>query len=122
MGFGRGGGYQSLAERREAARRRLSSSVRAAELVDCALRGFDEAMAERRLPGHDDALRVTVRSALTIAYDRPGFDVTLVPAPGVVAVRVQHTPFGPEAEVLELPPAPDDGAGPAPDTIDLRDR
>jgi hypothetical protein len=79
-------------------------------------------MAERRLPGHDDALRVTVRSALTIAYDRPGFDVTLVPAPGVVAVRVQHTPFGPEAEVLELPPAPDDGAGPAPDTIDLRDR
>lgn len=134
VGFGRGGGMESLAERREAAQRRLSSSVRAAELVACALRAFDETMAERSLPDPGGSLRDSVRATLTIAYDRPGFDVTLVPAPGDLAVRVRHTPFGPEAEVLELPPAAlDDGAstGWAPeaprvqpvtaDGIDLRD-
>jgi len=105
VGFGRGGGTESLAERREAAQRRLSSSVRAAELVACALRAFDEAMTEQAIPDADESLRATVRAALTIAYEKPGFDVTLVPAPGDVAVRVRHTPFGPEAEVLELAPA-----------------
>jgi hypothetical protein len=103
MGFGRGGGHDSLAERREAAQRRLSSSVRTAELVACALRAFDEVMAELRLPDPDGSLRASVRSTLTIAYDKPGFDVTLVPAPGALAVRVRHSPFGPEAEVLQLP-------------------
>src|SRR5690242_10486527 len=134
MGFGRGGGHDSLAERREAAQRRLSSSARAAELVGVALRAFDEAMAERALPDPDGSLRATVRATLTIAYDRPGFDVSLVPAPGALAVRVRHTPFGPEAEVLELPPAAEDRPGstgwpadltgePEPESdIDLRDR
>ena len=60
-GFGRAGGLDSLAERREAARRRLSSSVRTAELVECALRAFDEVMAERGLPDHDGSLRLTAR-------------------------------------------------------------
>src|SRR4051812_8462103 len=80
-GFGRGGGLDSLAERRAAAQRRLSSSVRTAELVACALRAFDEAMAERGLSDPDGSLRATVQATLTVAYDRPGFDVTLVPAP-----------------------------------------
>jgi hypothetical protein len=113
VGFGRGGGPESLADRREAAQRRLSSSVRAAELVACALRAFDEAMAEHALPDPDGSLRASVRATLTIAYDRPGFDVSLVPAPGALAVRVRHTPFGPEAEVLELPPATQDEHGSA---------
>jgi hypothetical protein len=113
VGFGRGGGHDSLAERREAAQRRLSSSVRMAELVACALRAFDEAMAERGLPDPDGTLRASVRAALAIAYDKPGFDVTLVPAPGALAVRVRHTPFGPEAEVLELPPTTRDERGSA---------
>jgi hypothetical protein len=113
VGFGRGGGHDSLAERREAAQRRLSSSVRMAELVACALRAFDEAMAERRLPDPDGTLRASVRAALAIAYDKPGFDVTLVPAPGALAVRIRNTPFGPEAEVLELPPTPQDEQGSA---------
>lgn len=111
MGFGRGGGHDSLAERREAAQRRLSSSVRTAELVACAVRAFDEAMAERRLPDPDGSLRASVRATLTIAYDRPGFDITVVPAHGALAVRVRHSPFGPEAEVLELPPANRDEPG-----------
>jgi hypothetical protein len=136
VGFGRGG-HESLAERREAAQRRLSSSVRAAELVACALRAFDEAMAERGLPDPDGSLRANVRATLTIAYDKPGFDVLLVPAPGVLAVRVRNTPFGPESELLELQPGTQDEQGPAvwagefvdvpadavrTETIDLRDQ
>jgi hypothetical protein len=137
VGFGRGGGHESLAERREAAQRRLSSSVRTAELVACALRAFDELMAERGLPDPDGSLRASVHATLMTAYGKPGYDVTLVPAPGAIAVRVRHTPFGPEAEVLELPPATQDERGssgrrgelvdePAAATpaeaIDLRDR
>jgi len=121
VGFGRGGGPESLAERREAAQRRLSSSVRAAELVDCAVRAFDEVMTERALPDPDGSLRASVRAILTIAYDRLGFDVTLVPAPGDLAVRVRHTPFGPEAEVLELPPATQDRPGATGWPADLAD-
>jgi hypothetical protein len=110
VGFGRGG-HESLAERREAAQRRLSSSVRTAQLVACALRAFDEALTERGLRDTDGSLRASVRALLTIAYDEPGFDVLLVPAPGVLAVRVRHTPFGPESEVLELRPATQDERG-----------
>src|SRR4051812_2035688 len=87
-GFGRGGGMDSFAERREAAQRRVSSSVRAAELVARALGDFDEVMTSRGLPDPDESLRATVRATLTIAYDKPGFDLTLVPAPGALAVRV----------------------------------
>jgi hypothetical protein len=112
-GFGRGGGQNSLAARREAAQRRLSSSVRTAELVACALRAFDEAMTELRLPDPDGSLRASVRATLTIAYDKPGFDLTVVPAPGTLAVRVRHSPFGPEAEVLELSPANQDEPAPS---------
>jgi hypothetical protein len=101
MGFGRGGGQDSLAERREAAQRRLSSSVRAAELVECGLRRFDEALAEYGADDHDGSLRPTVRALLGIAYSTVDYDVMLVPASRGVAVRIRHTPFGPEAELLE---------------------
>jgi hypothetical protein len=110
VGFGRGGGAGSLAERREAAQRRLSSSVRAQELVACGLRAFDEAMGERGLPDLDGSLRASVRAMLAMAYDTPDYDITLVPAPGAIAVRIRHTPFGPEAEVLELVVGPGEAA------------
>jgi hypothetical protein len=102
MGFGRAGGHDSLAERREAAQRRLSSTVRAAELVDCALRAFDEALAEHGGVDRDGSLRLTVRSLLTMAYGAVDYDMTVLPAAADVAVRVRHTPFGPEAEVVDL--------------------
>jgi hypothetical protein len=104
-GFGRAGGHDSLAERREAAQRRLSSSVRAAELVECALRRYDEALAEHGLEDHG-SLRPTVRALLSLAYGTLDYDVTLLPASADVAVRVRHTPFGPEAEVVPAPTAP----------------
>lgn len=116
-GFGRGGGLDSLAARREAAQRRLSSSVRAAELVDCALRGFDEAVAERGVADPDGSLRPTARALLTLAYSVVGYDVTILPAAADVAIRVRHTPFGPEAEVVELlPPHPEAAAPTRPST------
>ena len=68
-GFGRGVGLDSLAERREAAQRRLSSSLRAAELVDCALRRLDEALTDQGVEYLDPSLRATVRGLLHLAYD-----------------------------------------------------
>ncbi len=117
-GFGRGVGLDSLAERREAAQRRLSSSMRAAELVDCALRRLDEALTDQGVEYLDPSLRATVRGLLHLAYDTPGYDVTLLPAAGDIAVRVQHTPFGPEAEVVDLGTAVRPGTA-APDRSDL---
>lgn len=124
-GFGRAGGRGSLVERREAAQRRLSSTVRAAELVECALRGFDEALAEHGVVDHDGSLRPTVRTLLGLAYGTTDYEVTILPAFADVAVRVRHTPFGPEAEVLDMAsqgevpmsitaPAPLAGTAPAP--------
>jgi hypothetical protein len=110
MGFGRAGGRESLADRREAAQRRLSSTVRTAELVECALRAFDEALAEHAGVDGDGSLRSTVRSLLTLAYGTVDYDVMLLPPSGDVAVRVRHTPFGPEAEVVDLAPAPPETA------------
>ena len=102
MGFGRGGGLDSLAARREAAQRRLSSTVRATELVDCGLRRFDEALAEHGSVDHDGSLRPTVRALLGLAYGTVDYDMTLLPASSDVAVRVRYTTFGPEAEVVDL--------------------
>lgn len=98
----RTGGLSSLADRREAAKRRLSSSVRAAELIACGLRAFDEAMTERALPDPQGYLRASVQAMLALAYELPGYDVTLVAPVGQVAARVRHTVFGPEAEVVDL--------------------
>jgi hypothetical protein len=101
-GFGRAGGRNSLVERREAAQRRLSSTVRAAELVECALRGFEEALAEHGVVDRDGSLRPTVRALLGLAYGTTDYDVTILPASADVAVRVRHTPFGPEAELVDM--------------------
>lgn len=119
-GFGRGGGLDSLAARREAAQRRLSSSVRATELVDCALRSFDEAVAERGVADPDGSLRPTVRALLTLAYGAVGYDVTILPAASDAAVRVRYTPFGPEAEVVALVPVAEQTvSGPPPGAAPL---
>lgn len=121
MGFGRGGGLDSLAARREAAQRRVSSSLRAAELVDCGLRRFDEALADHGDVDHDGALRPTVRALLGLAYATVDYDMTIVPASGDVAVRVRYTTFGPEAEVVELSleaQAPAPSVAPAPPVLE----
>jgi hypothetical protein len=121
MGFGRGGGLDSLAARREAAQRRVSSSLRAAELVDCGLRRFDEALADHGDVDHDGALRPTVRALLGLAYATVDYDMTIVPASGDVAVRVRYTTFGPEAEVVELSleaEAPAPSVAPAPPMLE----
>jgi hypothetical protein len=78
----------------------LSSTVRAAELVECALRRYDETLAELRVVDEDDSLRPTVRALLSLAYGTVGYDVTLLRASVGVAVRVRYTRFGPEAEVV----------------------
>ncbi|HVN10854.1 MAG TPA: hypothetical protein VMT69_02085 [Kineosporiaceae bacterium] len=105
LGFGRGVGMESLAERREAAQRRLSSSVRAGEVVDCAVRRFDEALADLGMADPEPSLRPTVRALLSLAYQLSGYDVTLLSATAQIAVRVRHTSFGPEADVVGLRPA-----------------
>ena len=76
--------------------------MRAAELVDCALRRFDEALNDQGVEHFDPSLRATIQGLLSLAYGTPGYDVTLLPAAGDIAVRVQHTPFGPEAEIVDV--------------------
>jgi hypothetical protein len=112
MGFGRGGGSDSLAGRREAAQRRLSSSTRAAELVECALRRFDEALADQGVADADASLRATVRAVLSLAYGTVDYDVTLLANAADLAVRVRNTSFGPEAEVVDRAVAADPPHGP----------
>jgi hypothetical protein len=114
VGPGRGGGMHSFAERREAAQRRLSSSARAAEVVDVAMRAYDELSQDLGVPDATGSLRAGVRALLGIAYTVPGFDVTLIPTPATFAVRVRHTLFGPEAEISDLGTARP--ANPSPDS------
>jgi hypothetical protein len=100
MSFGRPGRLDSVAQRREAAQRRLSSSLRRAQLVDCALRMLDEQLATRSLDDDDNPVRASARALLSVACDTPGFDMTLMPAGGEAGVRVQHTAFGLETHVF----------------------
>jgi hypothetical protein len=65
---------------------------------------MDEVVTEHGVVDRDGSLRPTVRALLSLAYDRADYDVTLLPATVEVAVRVRHTPFGPEAEVIDLAP------------------
>jgi hypothetical protein len=111
-GFGRGGGVDSLAARREAAQRRLSSSLRQAEMVERAVRVLDEQLIEYSVPDDNGSLHATARALLTIAYGAEAYDVTFVPTTGEAAVRVRHTEFGLEAEVVEPPSAPKNEAVP----------
>src|SRR3712207_7171592 len=84
-GFGRGG-VNSFAERREAARQRLTTTARAALAVDEALQTLERRLA---LSGHLEtfeqldtggALRASIRALLTVAHTTPGYDLTLMHA------------------------------------------
>jgi hypothetical protein len=100
----RGGGFDGLLDRRDAAQRRLSSALRQAELVDRAVRVLDEQLTEYGVPDDNGSLHATARALLTIAYSHEAYDVTFVPTLGEAAVRVRHTMFGLEAEV-QVPPS-----------------
>jgi hypothetical protein len=103
-GFGRGG-VNSFAERREAARQRLTTTARAAVAVDDALQTLD-----RRLAASDHletfesvdtggTLRASIRALLTVAHTTPGYDLTLTHGSGV-RVRVRNTDQGLTVDVL----------------------
>jgi hypothetical protein len=104
-GFGRGGGPESLAARWEAAQRRLSSSLRQAEMVDRAVRMLDEQLTEYGVPDENGSLHATARALLTIAYGTEAYDVTFVSTAGQSSIRVRHTAFALEAEVVPPPSA-----------------
>jgi len=103
-GFGRGG-VNSFAERREAARQRLTTTARAAVAVDEALQTLDRRLAAS---GHLDTfeqldgggtLRASIRALLTVAHTTPGYDLTLTHGSGV-RVRVRNTEPGLTVDVL----------------------
>ncbi|HYY11619.1 MAG TPA: hypothetical protein VE781_11830 [Kineosporiaceae bacterium] len=103
-GFGRGG-VNSFADRREAARQRLTTTAHAAMVVDEALQTLDRRLAAS---GHlgaferldsDGALRASVRALLTVAHTTPGYDLTLTHLTGV-RVRVRHAEHGLTVDVL----------------------
>jgi hypothetical protein len=100
MDLGRVENIDTLVRRREAVERRLSSSLRHAELVDGALAELDHQLAEagEAFPSH--ALRASARALLGVAAGEEGYDATLVPAGSRVAVRVRNTLFGLQADVV----------------------
>ena len=94
-GFGRGG-VNSFAERREAARQRLTTTARAAVAVDDALQTLDRRLAAS---GHLEtfeqldtggSLRASIRALLTVAHTTAGYDLTVTHGSGV-RVRVRNT-------------------------------
>ncbi len=108
-GFGRGG-VNSFADRREAARQRLTTTARAALAVDEALQVLDRRLTAS---GHLEtferldaggALRASVRALLTVAHTTPGYDLTLHHLSGV-RVRVRNTEQSLAVDVLGPAPA-----------------
>ena len=113
--FGRGSG-PSLAERREAAQRRLTSMAQTSGAVEAALARFDDrVMALGAVAG---SARESVRALLGVACRLPGYDVTL--AADGVRVRVRHTAAGLDVAVAAAAPtAPHGIPVPAPGTPGL---
>ncbi len=116
-GFGRGG-VNSFADRREAARQRLTTTARAALAVDEALQVLDRRLAAS---GHLEtferldaggALRASIRALLTVAHTTPGYDLTLHHLSGV-RVRVRNTDQNLAVDVLGPPRPPAVAAHPA---------
>jgi hypothetical protein len=122
-GFGRGG-VNSFADRREAARQRLTTTARAALAVDESLQTLDRRLAAS---GHletferldaDGALRASIRALLTVAHTTPGYDLTLQHLSGV-RVRVRNTEHVLAVDVLGPAPArPPAGTAHAADAAD----
>jgi hypothetical protein len=100
----RGHSGTSIAARHEAARRRVSSSQRQAELVEHAVRTLDEQLSLYRVDDADGVLHATARAMLAVACDTEGYDVAFAAASGQVAVRVRRSTFGLEVDVVG--PAP----------------
>jgi hypothetical protein len=107
----------SFADRREAARQRLTTTASAVLAVDDALQTLDRRLAAS---GHLDTferldvggtLRASIRALLTVAHTTPGYDVTVTHLSGVRA-RVRNTDFGLVVDVLG--PAPSDRAAERP--------
>jgi hypothetical protein len=103
-GFGRGG-VNSFAERREAARQRLTSTATAVVAIDEALQTLDHRLAAS---GHLETferidaggtLRASIRALLTVAHTTPGYDLTVTHLSGVRA-RVRNTDFGLVVDIL----------------------
>ena len=100
VGFGRASALDSFAARREAAQRRLSSTLRQTEMIDHAVRMLLEQLTEFELSDDSGSLRATARALLSVASGAESYDVTFVDASVHAAIRVRHTTFGLEAEVV----------------------
>jgi len=101
LNLGRTESIDTLVRHRETVEQRLSSSVRRAELVDGALAEFDHQLADMGEASHDHALRASARALLIVATDLEGYDATLVPDSGDLAVRVRKTLFGLQVDVVD---------------------
>jgi hypothetical protein len=120
MDLGRAESIDTLVRRREAVEQRLSFSLHQAEVVDTALADLDRGLADRaQLECADETLRASARALLTVALGEVDYDVTLTPARAAVAVRIRHTLFGLQVDVVErasagVPPATEHSADPGP--------
>jgi hypothetical protein len=102
MDLGRTETMNNLLRRREAAEKRLSVSLRRAQLVDSAMTALEQQLTDGGVADPDGSLRSATRALLTVACALSEYDVTLVPAGGEVAVRVRHTQlFGLGATVVD---------------------
>jgi hypothetical protein len=109
MDLGRARSIETAVRHREAVELRLSSALRQAELVDRALAELDHQLAAVGEVGPDHPLRVSARALLVVAADEEGYDVTLFPGRGRLAVRVRKTLLGLQVDVIEgvaAPPSP----------------
>jgi hypothetical protein len=101
LDLGRAQSIDTLVHHRETVEQRLSFSLRRAALVDRALAEFDHQLAEIGDAGPDHALRASVRALLIVATDAEGYDATLVPDRGHLAVRVRKTLFGLQVDAVD---------------------
>jgi hypothetical protein len=102
MDLGRGESIDTLTRRREAVAERLSFSLHRADLIDGALAALDRQLAEGTDTGcADPLLRASARALLTVAVDDAEYDATLIPAHIPVAVRIHHTLFGLQVDVVQ---------------------
>jgi len=103
MDLGRAESIDTLMRRREAVEQRLSSSLHQAEVVDTALSVLDRSLADRAQTGcADETLRASVRALLTVAVGDGDYDATLMLAHAAVAVRIRHTLFGLQVDVVDV--------------------
>jgi hypothetical protein len=107
MDLGRAESIETLVRRREAVEQRLSSSLRQAELIDGALAELQRQLGALGETGADHTLRASARALLTVAAAaaEERYDATFVLHGSYLAVRVQRTLFGLQADVVHHPTA-----------------